>query len=217
MKLAQVLHQQKVLPVIRAETADKGQRLLEALYQGGIRIIELTTTVPGVFDLVKRIHLAVPHLVVGVGTLHTGELAQKAADCGSDFLVTYKVSPEVASVGKASNVPYILGASTPTEVDACLRLGSDIVKIFPASVLGVDFIRELRGILPNLQCLPTGGITPSNAGEWLDHGALAVGMGSALTRGDQAMPLEARVRQLLSDLSVNVADIDALIQGGVQS
>ncbi|PSR35763.1 MAG: 2-dehydro-3-deoxyphosphogluconate aldolase [Sulfobacillus thermosulfidooxidans] len=211
--LSRWLGVQKVVPIIRADTVDQGQRLLEMLYEGGIRLIELTTTVPDVFALVGRMRMVLPDLVIGVGTLHTAEMAQQAVDVGADFLVTYKASQEVARVGQLSKTPYVLGAATPTEVDTCMRLGSEVVKLFPANVLGPDFIHEIQGPIPGVKCFPTGGIGPQTAKDWLAKGALAVGIGSALTSGDQTVSLVVRTRRLLEDLSVDVAVLQNLRQG----
>lgn len=209
-RLASILKIQKVVPVIRTATTAEAIQVVEGLYSAGIRVVELTTTIPDVYQLVQRISAGADDIVVGVGTLRDQDMAQAAVDNGAQFLVTYKVSEAVARVGQQHGIPYILGAATPTEMDACQALGSDIIKVFPASALGPAFIREMRGPVPELQCFPTGGIGLDQIGAWLEAGAVAVGLGGALVgRTPDPAIVRQRAQTVLQELHVDVEAVRA--------
>lgn len=121
---------------------------------------------------------AVPGCRVGAGTVLTAEDAATAVEAGAEFLVTPGLRPEVARVAHAHDVPVVMGAFTPSEVLAALDLGAAAVKIFPAHVLGPRYLKDLRGPLPGVRLIPSGGVGADNAGAFLAHGALAVSAGT---------------------------------------
>lgn len=201
------IESQRIVPVIRVNSGKLGRGIVDALYCAGVRVVELTTSIPDVFHIVRDIRQRYADVVVGVGTLHDGELARRAAENGAQLLVTYKVCEAVAEAGREYGVPYILGGATPTEIARCMDLGSAMVKIFPADTLGLSFLRELHGPMPEAKIFPTGGIALKQVVEWLDAGAAAVGVGSALTRVDPVQNglalLTNRVHTLLEELGVD--------------
>lgn len=198
------LSAQKIVPVVRTANPETALVLVRLLYRCGIRVVELTTTVPGVMGVLNQLLQEHDDLHIGVGTLRNRAMAEEAARGGAHFLVTYHVSEEVAEVGRRRGVPYILGAATPTEVERCVGLASDIVKIFPASVLTPAFVRELSGPLPEVKLFPTGGIGFDQVEDWLAAGALAVGMGSALTAAGSQQAVQERIEQLLTRVGAQV-------------
>ncbi|MCY0880260.1 MAG: bifunctional 4-hydroxy-2-oxoglutarate aldolase/2-dehydro-3-deoxy-phosphogluconate aldolase [Firmicutes bacterium] len=199
-ELVSVLSRQKVLPIIRTDNVQRARELVSAYFVAGARAIELTTTIPDVWGLLEEVRDTHPDLFLGLGTVRTKEQAERAMARGARFLVTYFVADEVAAAARDSGVPFVLGALTPTEVERAMALGSTVVKIFPASAVGPAFIRELRGPRPEVQCVPTGGIRPEDVGAWLQAGALAVGIGSALARREPGEADDAGITERLRAL-----------------
>jgi 2-dehydro-3-deoxyphosphogluconate aldolase/(4S)-4-hydroxy-2-oxoglutarate aldolase len=175
----EALRTDRALTVVRADRIPDAAQLCRALADGGIRTVELTFTTPGVLD-----HLAaaadVPGVLLGVGTVLTADQARAAVDAGARFLVTPGLRPAVAEVAVAAGVPVMLGAFTPTEVATAVDLGAAAVKIFPAGRLGPKYLTDLRGPYPDVELLPSGGISADNAAEFLAAGATAVCAGTSV-------------------------------------
>ncbi len=182
MKLHQLLQADKTLAVVRAERISDASELALALGRGGIRTLELTFTTPNVLEHIRRVaDTAEQHgVMVGVGTVLTATQAEAALDAGAQFLVTPGLRPEVAAVAREREIPFSLGALTPTEVAQAVDLGSEIVKIFPARHVGPSYLKDLLGPFPELKLLPSGGINEHNAVEFLKAGALAVCCGTSV-------------------------------------
>jgi 2-dehydro-3-deoxyphosphogluconate aldolase/(4S)-4-hydroxy-2-oxoglutarate aldolase len=169
----------RVVSVVRSERSFDIGSLLTALTAGGIRAVELTLTTPGILAELAATDLArVPGAALGVGTVLTAEQADQAIDAGAQFLVTPSISESVASVAAAREVPVIMGALSPTEVRAALDLGAAAVKIFPARVVGPDYLRDLHGPFPAIPLIPTGGVNAGSASAYLRAGAVAVTAGT---------------------------------------
>ncbi|WMN01918.1 bifunctional 4-hydroxy-2-oxoglutarate aldolase/2-dehydro-3-deoxy-phosphogluconate aldolase [Rhodococcus erythropolis] len=177
-----VLRHDRALTVVRADNIPDAVDLCNALSAGGIRTVELTFTTPDVLHHVNRAASAAEstNVVLGVGTVMTGEQARAAIDAGARFLVTPGIRTEVAMVATANSIPVFLGAATPTEVAIAVDLGSVAVKIFPARALGPAYLTDLRGPYPDIELLPSGGINAANARAFLAAGALAVCAGTSI-------------------------------------
>jgi 2-dehydro-3-deoxyphosphogluconate aldolase/(4S)-4-hydroxy-2-oxoglutarate aldolase len=175
----EVVRTDRALTVVRADRIPDATRLCRALADGGIRTVELTFTTPGVLDHLAAA-AAVPGVLLGVGTVLTADQARAAIDAGARFLVTPGLRPAVAEVAVAAGVPVLLGAFTPTEVAAALDLGAAAVKIFPAGRLGPKYLSDLRGPYPQVELLPSGGISADNAAAFLAAGATAVCAGTSV-------------------------------------
>ncbi len=180
MDLKEILSRQKVVPIIRASDPDVTFPIVQALHNGGIDLVEVTLTIPDALSAIQRIRHELPSVVVGAGTVRDRQDGENAVAMGAQFLVTYKASQEVARVGMSTHTPYILGGMTPSEIDRCLELGSVVVKVFPAQVVGPQFLATLKGPLPLAEFFPTGGIGRDAVGKWLAAGAIAVGVGGDL-------------------------------------
>ncbi len=180
--LLDVLREDRVLSVVRADRIPDAAELCHALVAGGIRIVELTFTTPDVLSHVRRAAAAADSTgaVVGVGTVMTAADAGAAIDAGARFLVTPGLRPAVATVAVERGVPVLLGAFTPSEVAQAVDLGSAAVKIFPAGQLGPKYLKDLHGPYPRVPLLPSGGISEDNAQSFLDAGALAVCAGTSV-------------------------------------
>lgn len=170
-----------VVAVIRHDDADIAERIARAAVDGGIRIVEVTFTVPRADDLIARLVGDLADVVVGAGTVLTTDQADAASSAGAGFLVSPLTDAAVLERAAARDVSVIPGAFTPTEVAAAARLGAHAVKVFPAAALGTGFVASLAEVLPHVKLMPTGGIAPEKTGEWITAGATAVGIAGALT------------------------------------
>ncbi len=167
--------------VLRAPTADLGLRAALAAHRGGARIIEVTLTVPEACKVIAALRKETPDTLVGAGTVLSADEAARAMEAGAEFVVSPILDPDVVQCCRERGVYVVPGANTPTEIASALRLGVDLVKIFPADLLGGPaYLRALRGPFPHLRALPTGGIDLGNAAEYLNAGAAALGVSTAL-------------------------------------
>ena len=170
----------------RIEPRSRLLDLVDELAEDGIRIFEITFEAPSAADDLIAVAGATADSVVCAGTIRTVGQARSAVDAGAAFAVSPILDPAVVAPALGSGLPFIPGAATPTEADAAWRAGATFVKLFPASSLGPSFVRELRGPLPEIETIVTGGADAANARAFLEAGAVAVGIGSALTRMDRA-------------------------------
>ncbi|MCN9243753.1 bifunctional 4-hydroxy-2-oxoglutarate aldolase/2-dehydro-3-deoxy-phosphogluconate aldolase [Streptomyces sp. RY43-2] len=199
----------KVVAVLRAPSADRYRPVVDALVAGGVREIELTLTTPGTLDVVSRLRADVGDIArIGVGTVTDGVLARAALDAGARFLVTPGIVRAAAEPAHEHGVPVIMGALTPTEVMTATASGADLVKIFPASAVGAEYLEQLRGPFPDLRAVPSGGIGAAEARAWLAAGAAAVSMGGPLIgdalNGGSLRTLTDRMRRLAEAIGEDV-------------
>jgi 2-dehydro-3-deoxyphosphogluconate aldolase / (4S)-4-hydroxy-2-oxoglutarate aldolase len=171
-----------IIPVVRAASVDDAIRAVEAIYAGGIPIIEITMTVPNAADVIRNLARDYGHkIVIGAGTVTTTEQATMCLAVGAEFLVSPGLSLPVLSVARASGKLSIPGALTPTELMMAQENGATLVKIFPCgSVGGAKYLRALKGPFPDAELIPTGGVSASNAAEFVAAGAFALGVGGEL-------------------------------------
>jgi 2-dehydro-3-deoxyphosphogluconate aldolase / (4S)-4-hydroxy-2-oxoglutarate aldolase len=192
-----------VVAIARRVSASTAPVIAAALADGGVRAFEITLNDPEAealhaIEAVAQAGVAGPHgpLAIGSGTVLTIEAAERAVAAGATFLVMPHMDPAIVAWAAQRGIPALPGAATPTEVLAAWRAGAAAVKVFPASSLGPTFIRELRGPLPDIPLVPTGGVSATNAGEFIAAGALAVGLGSWLVGDGEAAGVTARARQV---------------------
>ena len=170
-----------VVAVIRMKDASKLRAVVDAMADGGVRALEVTMTVPGAVDLIRALAPTLPDgFLLGAGTVTDVATARAVIDAGARFVVGPVFRPEVVAACHELDVPAMPGCFSPTEILAAHECGADIVKVFPATMLGPQFIKDVRAPLPQVKLMPTGGVTLDNAGEWIRAGAVAVGLGSAL-------------------------------------
>jgi 2-dehydro-3-deoxyphosphogluconate aldolase/(4S)-4-hydroxy-2-oxoglutarate aldolase len=170
-----------VVAVIRMKDAGRLRAVIDALSAGGVRALEITMTVPGAVDLIRQIAPTLPQgVLVGAGTVTDVTTAHAVIDAGAAFVVGPIFRPEIVAVCHSRDVPAMPGCFTPTEIFTAHECGADIVKVFPATSLGPQFLKDVRAPLPDVKLMPTGGVTLDNAGDWIRAGAVAVGVGSAL-------------------------------------
>ena len=178
--LIQRLRDARVVPVIRTSTADHAETAVSWLRTAGLRIFEITMTIPGAVPLIAKLARD-PELMVGAGTVPDAVTAQACLAAGARFLVAPWVDPALAEPSRGAGALLMLGALTPTEVRAALAAGADVVKVFPASSAGGPaHIKALASVFPGIAFCPTGGVEPGNVAAYLAAGAAFVGMGGAL-------------------------------------
>lgn len=173
-----------LIPVIRLDSGEKLPELLKALHRGGIRAAELTMTIPGAVELLRESRKEWGDaMLLGMGTVTGRDAARAALDAGAHFLISPFPVPEALEEAKAAGIPMVMGAFSPGEVFAADRAGADFVKVFPLNVLGIGYLKDLKGPLPHVKFFPTGGITLENVPEVLKY-ACGCGVGGALVRQD---------------------------------
>jgi 2-dehydro-3-deoxyphosphogluconate aldolase/(4S)-4-hydroxy-2-oxoglutarate aldolase len=171
-----------VVPVVRARSAEQAMAAAEAVCAGGISVVEVTMTVPGAVQVIEQLSRRMgQQVLIGAGTVLDAETAARCLDAGAQFLVSPGFDPETVKLACRRGVLMMAGALTPSEVIAAWKAGSDFVKIFPCgNVGGPKYIKALRGPLPQIPMVPTGGVNLSTIGEFILAGAAAVGVGSEL-------------------------------------
>ena len=170
-----------IVAVVRTDTPEHAVSVAKALLNGGITIIELTFTTPGVVEALHEVRKNLGDaIVLGAGTIREPEQVKLAVQAGVDFLVSAYLREDILNAMLNSGLPAIPGVFTPTEVGTALDAGAEVVKLFPASTGGPDHLRALRGPFPELQVVPTGGIDINNMSSWFAQNVLAVGIGSEL-------------------------------------
>lgn len=191
------MKEEKVIAVIRAPNEEQGFLISEAIYQGGIKFLELTMTVPGALELIKKLSekYAGEDVIVGAGTVLDSETARLAILAGAKFIVGPNLSPEVITMCHRYRVTVMPGVMTPTEALSALELGADVIKVFPGGAFGPSIIKDFKGPLPHGNFMPSGGVTVENANEWLKSGSYAIGTGSSLTKGASIGDYEAVTRE----------------------
>jgi len=183
--IAQSIEQAGVVAVIRMKNPARLRAVVEALADGGVRALEVTMTVPRAVDLIAEIAPTLPEgFLLGAGTVTDVATVRAVIDAGASFIVGPVFVPEVVAACHDRDRPVVPGCFSPTEIFAAHASGADIVKVFPATALGPQYIKDIRAPLPQLKLMPTGGVTPDNAGDWIRAGAVAVGLGSALLDSD---------------------------------
>lgn len=170
-----------VVAVVRLNDASVGGEVARALAAGGVKAIEVTMTVPNAVRLIEELCGALPaDVIVGAGTVLDAETARLVILAGARFVVSPVFRPDVIAMSHRHDVPVMPGCFTPTEILDAWEAGADIVKVFPATALGPGFFKDVRGPLPQVRLMPTGGVTRENAGAWIRAGAVAIGVGTAL-------------------------------------
>lgn len=173
--------------MIRMADAARLERVIAAVREGGVTAIEITMTTPDALRVIEQTARAYEDdsdVLVGVGSVLDGTTTRLAIDAGARFVVGPVLVPAMIETGHRYDVPVMPGAFTPTEVHRAMELGADVVKIFPADVVGMPFFKAVKAPMPHAKLMPTGGVSLTNAGDWLRAGACAVGVGSALLDRD---------------------------------
>ena len=169
-----------VLGIIRGIDEDSLPGVLEAAFSGGLRFLEITLNTPGVFLLIKKAIEQFPDLCIGAGTVLSTETAQKAVDAGAKFFVAPNLNVKVAEFCYKNNLAYFPGALTPTEIEKAWGSGATMVKVFPASQMGPNYFKLLKGPFGHIKLMAVGGVGPQNIPDYFYSGASAVALGGSI-------------------------------------
>ena len=175
-----------VVPVVRASSSREALIAAEAVCQGGIPIVEITMTVPGAVEVIRELSKSSgSEVLIGAGTVLDPETARRCLDAGAQFLVSPGLNLQTVELAAREKVLIMAGALTPTEVITAWNAGSDFVKIFPCGqVGGAKYIKALKGPLPQIPLVPTGGVNLNTAAEFIEAGAAALGVGGELVQAE---------------------------------
>lgn len=193
------------LAIVRADCVVNLVRVAEAVRDGGISSIEITMTTPGALDALSEAAKKLDGVLLGAGTILDATTARMAIVAGARFLVTPTVERDVIEMGHRYDVAVICGAMTPTEILSAWEAGADMVKVFPADALGPGYLKAVRGPLPQIPLVPTGGVTAETAGQYICAGAELVCAGGWLV--DSKTVAEGRYEVLTQRASQLVAAI----------
>ncbi len=182
-----------VVAVVRAESKEQGLNIIEAVKKGGIKALEITLTVPGAVDIIKDLveEYKDEDVIIGAGTVLDPESARACILAGAKYIVSPYFDLETVKMCNRYAVPIMPGVMTPKEVVAALEAGVDICKVFPGNAFGPSIIGAFRGPIPQGNYMPTGGVDLDNAKDWIQQGAVAIGVGSVLTKGAKTGDYEA--------------------------
>ncbi|MCX6550408.1 MAG: bifunctional 4-hydroxy-2-oxoglutarate aldolase/2-dehydro-3-deoxy-phosphogluconate aldolase [Acidobacteria bacterium] len=170
-----------VVAVIRLQDPARLRAVIDALAAGGVKALEITMSVPGAIRLIEEIAPTLPaDFVIGAGTILDPETARAAILAGARFVVGPVFNRAVIDLCHRYDVAVMPGCFTPTEILTAWEAGADVVKVFPATALGPSYFKDIRGPLPQLKLMPTGGVSIENAGDWIAAGAVAIGVGTAM-------------------------------------
>ena len=193
-----------VIPIVRAKTADEAMRAIDAIREGGIAVLEITMTVPGAVKLIEEVATRYgKDALVGAGTVLDPRTAKACISSGAQFIVSPALNVETIELCRKQHVTVMPGALTPTEVVQAWNAGADFVKVFPARALGgASYLKALKAPLPDIELVPTGGVSLKTAGDFIRAGAAALGVGTDLVdlnaiREGQASLITERAKQFI--------------------
>src|SRR5271165_5573421 len=203
-----------IVPIVRTDSAEGAIKAIEAMYRGGIRAAEITMTVPGAIKALEKLSDQFgDQMVLGAGTVLDPETARICMLAGAQFFVTPTLKLSTIEMVKRYSKVICAGALTPTEVLTAWEAGADIVKVFPANAVGgPKYIKALKGPLPHIEMIPTGGVNLETAGDFLKAGACAVAVGGELVdakliKENRYDEMEARARQYLQAIATARAEM----------
>ena len=181
MKTIDKLLSEKMMTLVRSNSQSEGQAMADALVEAGVKVIEITLTTPGALKIIEKL-LKNKDLLVGAGTVRTVKDVKKVEDVGASFIVSPDTNEDVIAATKKLKLVSMPGVSTPTEVAIAEESGADILKLFPAAILGPAHLKMIREPFPNNRWCPTAGITLESIPKWFEAGADLVGLGGPLTK-----------------------------------
>ncbi len=193
-----------LIPVVRAESAELAMRAVEAISAGGVAVLEVTMTVPGAIGVIGKLAAACgDQVLIGAGTVLDPETAQACMNAGAQFIVSPSLNEETIAFCRDNELAVFPGALTPTEVVRAWKAGADAVKVFPAGAVGgASYLKALKAPLPQIELIPTGGVSLKTAADLIKAGAMALGVGADLVdtkalREGREESITDRARQFL--------------------
>ena len=199
-----------IIPVVRATTADEAMRAIDAIREGGISVLEITMTVPGAVGVIEQVAARFgDDALVGAGTVLDAETAKACISAGAQFIVSPALNMETIAYCREEDVAVMPGALTPTEVVQAWNAGADFVKVFPAGAVGgASYLKALKAPLPQIELVPTGGVSLITAADFIKAGAAALGVGADLVdiraiREGQAALITERAKQFVEIVRIS--------------
>nr|WP_263324658.1 bifunctional 4-hydroxy-2-oxoglutarate aldolase/2-dehydro-3-deoxy-phosphogluconate aldolase [Neobacillus sp. Marseille-Q6967] len=181
MNVVEFIKEYPIVAVIRDANPQNIVRVANALFEGGVRVLEVTAETPKVMTMIEKVADELgDKVLVGAGTVLDPETARAAIMAGSQFIVSPSLNPETIKMTKRYGVVSVPGALTPTEILTAYEHGADMIKVFPVNAFGPGYIKNIHGPFPHVPLMVTGGINTSNVNDYINNGALAVGVGSNL-------------------------------------
>lgn len=203
-EVVQWIKETGVIPVVRADSADEAMRAVYAIKEGGVSVVEITMTVPGALRVIEAVvERYGADVLVGAGTVLDAETARACIQAGAQFVVSPILDLDTIACCHTHNIAVMPGALTPTEVLRAWNAGADFVKVFPANAVGgASYIKSLHAPLPQIEIVPTGGVSLKTAADFIKAGASALGVGSELVdlkalREGQDRVITERARQFV--------------------
>jgi 2-dehydro-3-deoxyphosphogluconate aldolase/(4S)-4-hydroxy-2-oxoglutarate aldolase len=206
------IEQLGVVAVIRLRDPGQLRAVVDALIAGGVKALEVTMTVPGAVELIRTLAPTLPDgFLLGAGTVLNASVAHAVIGAGAQFVISPVFRREVIAACHDHDVAAMPGCFTPTEILEAHDAGADIVKVFPATALGPQYIKDVRAPLPQVKLMPTGGVSAENAGDWIRAGAVAVAAGSAVL---DAKAIESGRLEVITDNARRIVANVAQARGG---
>ena len=171
-----------VVAVVRGKSHEEARGYMEACLRGGVKSLELTYTIPNVCELIKE-YSSHAEALIGVGSVLNAKMASDAIEAGAKYVVSPGYSEEVNKVCKEMNVLYLPGCMTVSEIMKAMDAGNKMIKLFPGDVFGAKYVKAIKAPIPNVEIMPTGGVSVDNIEEWFANGVSCVGVGSSLIKG----------------------------------
>lgn len=177
----ETIKREKLVPVVRTNSAEDARKAIETLSECGIKVFEITMTVPNAVDLIAELSGSKSGILSGAGTVLNTEQAEQCAKAGVRFIVSPAFDAETVKFCRENNIAVMPGCLTPTEVLTAWNAGADCVKVFPCDVMGgAKYLKTLKTLFPHIEMMPTGGVSLETIGDFFKSGALAVGVGTDL-------------------------------------
>ena len=193
-----------LVPVVRASSSDEAMRVIDAIREGGVSVLEITMTVPGAIKVMEEVSARYgSDVLVGAGTVLDPETARACILAGANFIVSPSLNLDTIALCRRYSIPVMPGALTPTEVVTAWQAGADFVKVFPCSAMGgASYIKGLKAPLPQVDLVPTGGVNLKTAADFIKAGSSALGVGADLVdvnaiRSGDVQLVKERARQFL--------------------
>lgn len=182
-KILNQLHENYLVAVVRGKDEDETKKIVDEIIKGGFKNIEITFTVPNAEEVINQVHKQYgDDIVLGAGTVLDAATAQIAINKGAQYIVSPHLDTNISKLCNIYSIPYLPGCSSATEIIEALRYGSDLIKLFPGGQLGAGFIKDIKGPVPNVELMPSGGVNLDNVSDWIEKGSFAVGIGGDLTK-----------------------------------
>lgn len=202
IQIIQKIEETGLVPVVRAASSDEAMRVIDAIKEGGVSVLEITMTVPGAVKVIEEVVAKYgSEATVGAGTVLDPETARACILAGAQFVVSPALNLETIALCRRYSIPVMPGALTPTEVVTAWQAGADFVKVFPCgSMGGASYIKNLKGPLPHIKFIPTGGVSLKTAADFVKAGSSALGVGTDLVdvkaiRAGEAHVVTERAKQ----------------------